>query len=810
MMRYSKVYSDGVTPASNLPNFMADLGARLVDNGYSILPIGPGTKYPGDFRDGIWQGGLNGWQSHCSRDTRPFEVERWSKWPGCGIGIAAGNVVAFDIDVFDAEVALAIEKAARRELGDTPALRIGEAPKRILVYRTEKPFKGIKRHPLEVIGFGQQFVAYAIHPNTGQPYAWPHEGLDEVDVSRLPLVSEEQMNRFVEGAVKMLPEGLRKGTHRPERNKELYSNPWGDPRGTVEAMTAAMEWVPNDDEAYDYWVAIGYSLKVGIGEAGWSLFDAWSQKSPSKYDAAYTWKTWKSLKPNGQISCGTVYDAAMLHGWVPEGGMVLNGAVAEALKSGNPAAEFLAKLHKERIEHDPETGEVYEPEQLPAPDIKVEVDSLLATVGGTLADMVDWMTATAYSPQPWLALGASIATIGALMGHKYRLVHQGNDTRSNVQIVAFAPSGSGKDHARKCVMKALRHAGLKDYLHAPGLASAQGLMGSLSNFFAGVSLIDEAGHFFGNIMNDRSPTHLREIGRKLMLLATGANDVIEDDARASVRDQNAVRYDIPHPCYCLYATTVPEPFWAAMGTGETNDGFLARILMMQSPLNYPAPSRETERVEARLDDIAGQLRRIVVGPGVEVTDLGVTHAVGKMKPIWQGEPPRQTRVIHEPTVPEVAVTADGDEAIWDIALDEHKKKVETDGKTAASTILARTVEHTKRIALIRAVSRDPHFPKVTGDDVRWAHAFVRLSQRIMIPSIDEHVSDTAWEGTLKKVYAVIKKHGDWMDGTTLSKRIQFLKLKERQEAIVQLVEGGKLITRQEQTKTKPKLYIKAC
>jgi hypothetical protein len=39
----------------------------------------------------------------------------------------------------------------------------------MLVYRTAAPFKGIKRHPLEVLCLGQQFVAYAVHPDTREP-----------------------------------------------------------------------------------------------------------------------------------------------------------------------------------------------------------------------------------------------------------------------------------------------------------------------------------------------------------------------------------------------------------------------------------------------------------------------------------------------------------------------------------------------------------------------------------------------------------------------------------------------------------------
>lgn len=69
---------------------------------------------------------------------------------------------------------------------------IGRAPKRLLVYRTSAPFRGIRRAPLEVLCLGQQFVAYADHPDTGQPYAWPEEGLSELDLDSLPVIDADK------------------------------------------------------------------------------------------------------------------------------------------------------------------------------------------------------------------------------------------------------------------------------------------------------------------------------------------------------------------------------------------------------------------------------------------------------------------------------------------------------------------------------------------------------------------------------------------------------------------------------------------
>ena len=158
-------------------SFMAQLGAKLVDAGFPILPIQPGSKKPGVFRRGAWRD-YPDWSRHGRRETTDHEVDVWGNWPEAGIGIATGRVIGIDIDVLsDPQLAKRIEDLAREMLGDTPALRIGRAPKRLLVYRADRPFKGFKRPPIDVLGLGQQFVAYGLHPETGQPYDWPLESL---------------------------------------------------------------------------------------------------------------------------------------------------------------------------------------------------------------------------------------------------------------------------------------------------------------------------------------------------------------------------------------------------------------------------------------------------------------------------------------------------------------------------------------------------------------------------------------------------------------------------------------------------------
>ena len=114
------------------------------------------------------------------------------------------------------------------------------------------------------------------------------------------------------------------------------------------------------------------------------------------------------------------------------------------------------------------------------------------------------------------------------------------------------------------------------------------------------------------------------------------------------------------------------------------------------------------------------------------------------------------------------------------------EKRANEGKSLATAIIARTSEHVRRLALIRAVSRNPKEPVVDGEEMLWAEKVVQLSQDLMIPAVEEHVADTLWEANLKKLHRIIRAHGGWMDGTTLNNRCKFLNSRDRDMALRQL------------------------
>jgi hypothetical protein len=179
---------DGIVPRQRIPK-------QLVAAGYSPLPVnGKAPPVPG------WQDIqatnelINGWED---------------KYPdAANTGILTRTTPAIDIDVLDSTVADALQELAERMIGISP-VRIGKAPKRALLYRTDTPFDKLaiyispdgRSHKVEVLCSGQQIVVNGIHPVTRTRYTWlgSEPGL-ELKRETLPLLSLEKATQFIAAA----------------------------------------------------------------------------------------------------------------------------------------------------------------------------------------------------------------------------------------------------------------------------------------------------------------------------------------------------------------------------------------------------------------------------------------------------------------------------------------------------------------------------------------------------------------------------------------------------------------------------------
>ena len=155
------------------------------------------------------------------------DVESWERSyrRARSTGIALGRQVAIDIDILsDPALAQHIRAEAVACFGSTPFVWIGRAPKLALIYRAAEPittqhYKALSGNGdgVDVLSDGTQFVAFGIHPETGQLYRWVGEAspLDAAPDDAVPAITEAQVNEFVDQVHRWMPLGGGTSGQRP-------------------------------------------------------------------------------------------------------------------------------------------------------------------------------------------------------------------------------------------------------------------------------------------------------------------------------------------------------------------------------------------------------------------------------------------------------------------------------------------------------------------------------------------------------------------------------------------------------------------
>jgi Protein of unknown function (DUF3987)/Bifunctional DNA primase/polymerase, N-terminal len=179
------------------------LRLKLKANSFSPLPVH--GKFPP----------MAGWQN--LHDVPVEKIERWERtWPNAGnTGIITQRNPAFDIDIMHAEAAEAVEALVYEMFGERGRLliRVGQAPKRAILLRTEAPFAKTKRlfvapdgskHKIEILCDGQQVVVHGIHPDTKRPYTWTGGEPWTVNRNELPGITEVDALAFLDDASELL------------------------------------------------------------------------------------------------------------------------------------------------------------------------------------------------------------------------------------------------------------------------------------------------------------------------------------------------------------------------------------------------------------------------------------------------------------------------------------------------------------------------------------------------------------------------------------------------------------------------------
>lgn len=286
-----------------------DHGRALLGNGYLIIPIKPGHKRPA----------LDNWQ------TARLGAADLTRYPAHGVGVLCGQgaqpIAAIDIDTTDEFLASRFTAWCQEHLGAT-CERVGNAPKILLAYRAEVEgwgkatgawFEDLAgdKHRLEVLGKGQQFVAYHIHPDTGRPYEWVDlfGGLEAMRAGDLPIIAEAQVEEALQVFEAMAAEaGLVRVSGSRAKAGGMTSAPDDDPLMAFEPpvgidLSEARRLVAYvDNEDYDTWRGVGMSLHhefEGSIEA-LDLWDEWSSTASNYAGRDDLEKRWVKFGQSGR------------------------------------------------------------------------------------------------------------------------------------------------------------------------------------------------------------------------------------------------------------------------------------------------------------------------------------------------------------------------------------------------------------------------------------------------------------------------------------------------------------------------------
>lgn len=327
-----------------MTHFLEEQGRALLRNGFRILPIEPGTKSPN----------LKGWTAIKADDAtlNHWLDEHKASW---GVGILGEETPAVDLDIVDEGVLSKMLAFCDSKFGEAPR-RIGRAPRLALVFRTDAPFGKFKSrkyvdergdtHQVEIIGKGGQFVAYAIHPDTKKPYAWPGGDLTDHHADLLPALSEQDARSIVAYFESIVPPTWQPVQSAAGEPGEHPSNP--AKTASLAAIESAVRAIPNADLDYDDWIRVGYALWSAVGHdkpTGCAIFHEWSAKS-DKYDPDVTQAAWDGIKEVKSIGAGTLFHLAEGAGWTRPRADAASEFEPIDIDVGEPPAEILERSEK--------------------------------------------------------------------------------------------------------------------------------------------------------------------------------------------------------------------------------------------------------------------------------------------------------------------------------------------------------------------------------------------------------------------------------------------------------------------------------
>lgn len=306
-------------------NYWNEYGIALWENGFTVVPIiPPDSPRPKAGKRPAFED----WQK--IENTRGQINGFVKKYATSGIGILTKHTPAVDIDVYDKDGVKHMMAIVEKKIGAGP-VRVGRQPKKLVLCHTSEPFKKVKsatweddfgqRHAVEILGDGQQFVAFGIHPDTRKEYTWitedtPVNCAAALDLPEITLeIARDIADAFDAYAEKQGWMKVARAINGRAADGEADDDDWAAMStvtkwdGTYDELRDIVMKYP-DPENYENWIRVMAALQVSCRDQDEAKEIArdWSMQADNYDESEFEYKWEKGFTHDAQslVTIGTI------------------------------------------------------------------------------------------------------------------------------------------------------------------------------------------------------------------------------------------------------------------------------------------------------------------------------------------------------------------------------------------------------------------------------------------------------------------------------------------------------------------------
>jgi hypothetical protein len=332
----------------------------------------------------------------------------------------------------------------------------------------------------------------------------------------------------------------------------------------------------------------------------------------------------------------------------------------------------------------------------------------LLRIPGFVSEVMDYCLETAPYPNSVMAFAGALALQATLAGRKVR---DPGDNRTNLYLLGLAHSSAGKDRPRKINAEILHTVGLGGQIGGR-FASGEGLQDALYTEPTMLFQTDEIDGMLQSINKARDARYESTM-ETLLTMYSSANSIFPMRRKAG-RDAPGA---IDQPCLAVFGTAVPRHFYQALSERMLTNGFFARMIVLECGSRPTGREPRLLPLPRRVLDTARWWADFKVGTG----NLQNWHPVPQI-------------VRHTEEAKRVLVETR-------LEAEAQYAKAEAADDSVGTTVWGRVSEHARKLALVYAVSENPHQPEIGKPAATWASRLVLYQARQMLFMAQSHAAD---------------------------------------------------------------------